>query len=59
MLKFIKDRLNDYNANSFINELSLASKYLGMLEAKIDSYKFNSILIPMLQKKRSYFFNVH
>lgn len=51
MLKYIKERLNDYNANVFVNELAQASKQLGALEAKIDSYQFNSILIPMLQKK--------
>lgn len=51
MLKFIRERANDYNGNNFINELSEASKQLGILEAKIDSYQFDSILIPMLQKK--------
>ena len=29
MLKFIKERLNDYNANAFVNELAQASKQLG------------------------------
>lgn len=53
MLKFIKERLNDYNANAFVNELAQASKQLGALEAKIDSYQFNGILIPMLQKKEA------
>lgn len=51
MLKYIQERLNDYNANYFINELSDASKYLGVLEAKISGYHFNSILIPLLHKK--------
>lgn len=45
--------MNDYNANVFVNELAQASKQLGALEAKIDSYQFNSILIPMLQKKEA------
>lgn len=53
MLKFIKERLNDYNANSFIMELATASKNLGILEAKINAYKFNSILFPMLHKKEA------
>ena len=53
MLEFIKDRVNDFDVRSFINELADASKNLGILEAKIDSYQFNSILIPMLQKKEA------
>ena len=53
MLKFIKDRVNDYNIIYFVNELTNASKKLGILEAKIDSYQFNSILIPMLLKKEA------
>lgn len=53
MLQFIKERLNDYNAGYFINELFEASKGLGRLEAKIDSYRFNSILVPMLHKKEA------
>lgn len=53
MLEFIKDRIDDYDANNFVNELAQASKYLGILEAKIDSYKFNGILIPMLQRKEA------
>lgn len=53
MLKYLKERLNDYNANCFINELSDASKYLGILEAKISSYQFDSILIPLLHKKEA------
>lgn len=53
MLPYIKDRINDFDVRSFINELADASKSLGILEAKIDSYQFNSILIPMLQKKEA------
>lgn len=53
MLAFIKDRDTDYNVGYFVNELATASKNLGILEAKIDSYQFNSILIPMLQKKEA------
>lgn len=53
MLNYIKDRLNDYDAGYFINELAEASKLLGILEAKIITYKFNSILIPMLHKKEA------
>lgn len=49
MLKYITERTDDFNVGSFVNELATASKYLGMLEAKIDSYQFNEILIPMLQ----------
>lgn len=51
VLKTIKERASDYNANSFLNELFEASKLLGMLEAKIDGYQFNSILIPMFRNK--------
>lgn len=53
MLLLLKDRLTDYDANCFINELAEASKSLGVLEAKINAYKFNSILIPMLHKKEA------
>jgi len=53
MLKMIKDRMCDYNANNFINDLFNASKNLGILEAKISGYQFNSILIPMLHKKEA------
>ncbi len=53
MLEYIKDRINDFDVKNFINELANASKSLGILEAKIDSYQFNSILIPMLQKKEA------
>lgn len=53
MLSFITDRVEDFNVASFVNELAAASKNLGILEAKIDSYQFNSILIPMLQKKEA------
>lgn len=53
MLTFIKDRKNDFNVGNFVNELAIASKNLGILEAKIDSYQFDGILIPMLQKKEA------
>ena len=53
MLEYIANRLHDYNVGFFVNELTTASKNLGILEAKIDSYQFNSILIPMLQKKEA------
>lgn len=52
-LKFIKDRIKDYNSNLFINELFVSSKSLGILEEKINSYKFDSILIPLLNKKEA------
>ena len=53
MLEFIKDRVDDFDVKFFVNELADASKSLGILEAKIDSYQVNSILIPMLQKKEA------
>ena len=53
MLSFLKDRLHDYNSDYFINDLAEASKLLGILEAKITTYKFNSILIPILHKKEA------
>ena len=53
MLKYISERTEDFNVATFVNELATASKNLGILEAKIDSYQFNSILIPMLQKKEA------
>lgn len=59
MLEYIANRVTDFDIGYFVNELANASKNLGILEAKIDSYQFNSILIPMLQKKRSGFFDVY
>ena len=53
MLLQISERLEQYNANSFLNELSEASKLLGILEAKIEAYKFNGIIIPMLRNKEA------
>ena len=50
-LKFIKDRIKEYNSNYFINELFIASKSLGILEEKIKSYKFDNILMPLLNTK--------
>lgn len=52
-LKFIKDRIKDYNSNDFINELFIASKNLGILEEKIKSYKFENILMPLLNTKEA------
>ena len=53
MLEFIVNRSKDFNVGYFVNELADASKNLGILEAKIDSYQFDGILIPMLQKKEA------
>ena len=53
MLEYIANRVTDFDVGYFVNELANASKNLGILEAKIDSYQFNSILIPMLQKKEA------
>ena len=52
-LKFLRERINDFNSNEFINELYTASKKLGILEEKINSYKFDNILIPLLNKKEA------
>ncbi len=52
-LATLNERRNDFNANNFINELFEASKLLGVLEAKISSYQFNSILIPMFRNKEA------
>ena len=52
-LKFIKDRIKEYNSNYFINELFIASKSLGILEEKIKSYKFDNILMPLLNTKEA------
>lgn len=52
-LRFLKSRINDYNSNLFINELFDASKCLGVLEEKITSYKFDGILLPLLNKKEA------
>lgn len=52
-LKFLKERINDYKSNLFINELFMSSKSLGVLEEKINSYKFDNILIPLLNKKEA------
>lgn len=53
MLKFLKERANDFNANSFIGDLASAAKSLGVLEAKINAYQFDRILLPMLHKKEA------
>lgn len=52
-MKFLSERMNDYDANYFVDELVLASKMLGLLEAKLSSYQFNSIIIPMFHKKEA------
>lgn len=53
MLKYLRERPEDYNANNFTNELFEASKYLGILEAKINGYQFDRILIPLLHKREA------
>ncbi len=53
MLRYLKDRSEDYNANEFMNELFEASKCLGILEAKINGYQFDRILIPLLHKREA------
>lgn len=53
MLKFLRERYNDYDANVFMNELFEASKQLGILEAKINGYQFDRILIPLLHKREA------
>lgn len=53
MLPLLSERIHDYNANSFMNELFDASKLLGALEAKIDDYQFNSILIPVIMAREA------
>ncbi len=53
MLKFLRERTTDYDANLFISELFEASKCLGVLEAKIAGYQFDRILVPMLHKKEA------
>ena len=52
-MKYISERATDFNVGYFVNKLVNASKSLGILEAKIDSYQFNSILLPMLQRKEA------
>ncbi len=52
-LATLNERKTDFNANCFINELFEASKLLGVLEAKISSYQFNGILIPMFRNKEA------
>lgn len=53
MLSYLKHRASDYKIEKFIIELCEASKYLGALEAKINSYHFEKILIPLLRKKEA------
>ena len=38
MLEYIANRVTDFDVGYFVNELANASKNLGILEAKIDSY---------------------
>lgn len=51
MLAYLKDNASNYQINNFVMDLCDASKYLGALEAKINSYHFEKILIPLLRKK--------
>lgn len=53
MLAYLKNKAEDFDAIYFLNELSDAFKNLGILEAKVEAYKFNSILIPILHKKEA------
>jgi len=53
MLKKLSERMHDYDSNHFINDLAEASRSLGILEAKINSYHFNSIILPVLHKKEA------
>lgn len=53
MLKYLSESKNNYDVNLFLNDLLEASKYLGMLEAKITGYKFNSILMPTLHTREA------
>lgn len=53
MLKKLSERVHDYDSNHFINDLADASRSLGILEAKINSYQFNSIILPVLHKKEA------
>lgn len=53
MLKYLNNRLPDYDVNYFINELFETSKLFGVLEAKIEDYKFSRILFPVLHKKEA------
>lgn len=52
-MKFIRDRKDDYEERFFLNELVTASKNLGVLEAKIAAYEFDSILVPILNIKEA------
>ena len=51
--KKVFDEIKEYNSNYFINELFMASKSLGILEEKIKSYKFDNILMPLLNTKEA------
>lgn len=53
MLAFLYERINEYNANNFLNELVESSKLLGVLEAKVADYHFNTIIVPMLRIKEA------
>lgn len=53
MLAYLRERMSDYTTDKFVMELCEASKYLGALEAKINSYHFEKILIPLLRKKEA------
>ncbi len=53
MLKYLSENKNNFNIGEFLSELIDASKYLGVLEAKITGYKFNSVLMPMLHSREA------
>lgn len=53
MLKFLYERQNEYSTDYFVNELADSAKLLGILEGKIGAYQFNSILVPLLNKREA------
>jgi len=52
-MKYLRERIDDYDISKNTLELCEASKYLGVLEEKIRSYHFHKILIPLLRKKEA------
>ena len=52
-LKFIHERLYDYDLNSFVNELFEASKLFGAYEARLETCQMEDIILPILHLREA------
>ena len=52
-MKFLRERVGDYDVNHFVDELVEAATLLGKLDAKMAGCKFGGVLLPMLYRRES------